>query len=118
MDSSIPANASVDTSLDINSNILSASTLSHHVFPISTPLEHGTQQPRSNPENISVIQESLGSLKLANNHITLSGGELFSQNRVPNPYASSRETPTNTSENSSEPEVVSIPLWGTFARPS
>lgn len=110
VDSSIPANASVDTSLDINSNILSASALSHNVFPIPTPLEHGTQQPHSNPENISVIQESLASLKLANNHITLSGGELFSQNGAPNPYAPSRETPTNASETPSELEVVSLPL--------
>lgn len=117
VDSSIPANASVDTSLDINSNILSTSTFSHNVYPISTPLEHGAQQPRSSPEDISVIQESLGSLKLVNNHITLSGGEIFSQNGTPNP-ASGREASMNAPKLPSELETVSIPLPGTSTRPS
>lgn len=117
VDSSIPANASADTSLDINSNILSTSTFLHNVYPISTPLEHGSQQPRSSPEDMLVIQESLDNLKLANDHITLNG-EVFPQNGAPNPYASSRETPMGVLENTSELEAVSIPLPGISTRPS
>lgn len=115
VDSSIPANASADTSLDINSNILSASTVSHNVYPISTPLEHGAQQPRSSPEDMSVIQESLENLKLANDRITLNG-EVFPQNGALNLYASSGETSMNVLENTSELEAVSKPLPVTSTR--
>lgn len=111
VDSSIPANANADTSLDINSNILSTSTFSHNAYPIS--LEHGAQQPRSNPDDMSVIQESLGNLKLAKDN-----EEAFSQNRAPNLYASGGEASINILDNPSELEAVSTPLPGMSARPS
>lgn len=104
VDSPIPVNASADTILN-NLNLIS-STISHNVYPISTPLEQGTQQPRSNPGDVSMIQESLGNLNLGKNH-TIMDGKASPQNGASDSYTPGGKALMNALEDSTELEAVS-----------
>lgn len=113
MDSPIPANASADPSLNSNLNLIS-STISHNVYPISTPLEHGAQQPRSNPQDMSVIQESLDNLKLGKDHTIINEAS----SRTSDLYISDGKAAMNALETPAELEAMIIPFSETFEKPS
>lgn len=104
-DSLIPANASADTGFDTNINLISA--IPHNAYSISAPLQQGTQQPRPNAEDMSVIQESLDNLYLDKNHTTVNG-ELHPQNGTSDTYASGEKVPTNVLGNPAAPPVVGV----------
>lgn len=107
-DSPIPVNASAEIAHDSNKNSLVTSTISHDVYPISTPLEQGAQQPRSCPQDISLIQESLGGLNLGTSHATVSG-EPSPHNGTSDLCQPTGNTSVATQGNPAESATVGIP---------